>query len=56
MNLLTDASKQLFSRPDDEHFDSMDAIVASAKAYMNALNRLISVGDVPRSTETAATP
>ncbi|MCH7706494.1 MAG: 2-isopropylmalate synthase, partial [Chloroflexi bacterium] len=33
-----------------------DIIVASAKAYMNALNRLISVGDVERSTETTTTP
>jgi 2-isopropylmalate synthase len=34
-----------------------DIIVASAKAYMNALNRLISVGDTQRRpTETATTP
>lgn len=32
MQFLTDASKQLFSRPDDEHFDSFEAIEASARA------------------------
>ncbi|MEE8442708.1 MAG: 2-isopropylmalate synthase, partial [Dehalococcoidia bacterium] len=33
-----------------------DIIVASAKAYMNALNRLLSMGDVTRATEPATTP
>lgn len=31
-----------------------DIIVASAKAYMNALNRLLSMGDTSRSPETAS--
>ena len=30
-----------------------DIIVASAKAYMNALNRLLSMGDISRSPEAA---
>ena len=33
-----------------------DIIVASAKAYMNALNRLLSMGDAVRSTQTASAP
>lgn len=32
-----------------------DIIVASAKAYMNALNRLLSMGDTTRSPESAST-
>ena len=31
-----------------------DIIVASAKAYMNALNRLLSMGDTSRSPESAS--
>ena len=30
-----------------------DIIVAAARAYMNALNRLLSMGDVSRSPEAA---
>ena len=33
-----------------------DIIVASAKAYMNALNRLLAMGDVAKPAETATTP
>jgi 2-isopropylmalate synthase len=33
-----------------------DIIVASAKAYMNALNRLLAMGDTVRSTEAVMTP
>ncbi len=33
-----------------------DIIVASAKAYMNALNRLLAMGDTARSPEAAMTP
>ncbi|MEX2431451.1 MAG: 2-isopropylmalate synthase, partial [Dehalococcoidia bacterium] len=33
-----------------------DIIVASAKAYMNALNRLLAMGDTSRSPEAAMTP
>lgn len=31
MQMLSDASRQLYSRPDDEHFESQDAIKADAK-------------------------
>ena len=33
-----------------------DIIVASAKAYMNALNRLLALGDVSKSPQVATTP
>ena len=33
-----------------------DIIVASAKAYMSALNRLLAMGDTTKAPETAVTP
>jgi 2-isopropylmalate synthase len=33
-----------------------DIIVASAKAYMNALNRLLAMGDTTKAPEAAVTP